>query len=234
MFDSKKLIAYRNQYSDKQLEEKYNVFIEMIQSLFSDSDRVDSILGLHEYMAEHLIMAPASGIVWYHNVYYGGYIDHVTNVINNVKLMAALFYKQGGKINFKQEEMVFAALFHDFGKLGTYKDPYYIPQESEWHIKNKGELFVTNEALDKITVTDRSLLMLQEYAIKYSQTEWLAIKTSDGMYDETNKYYLVANIPGHKLKTNLPYVLHWADHMASVQEYDKWKYTTEEKETEKG
>ena len=43
------------------------------------------------------------------------------------------------------------------------------------------------------------------------------------MYDEANKPYFVARSAQAKLKTNLPVILHHADHMASIIEYERWR-----------
>jgi hypothetical protein len=67
-------------------------------------------------------------------------------------------------------------------------------------------------------VTDRSLFLLQHFEIKYNQKECLAIKLSDGMYDDANIDYLKSFNPGNGLKTELPRVVHWADHMSCVLE----------------
>ena len=46
--------------------------------------------------------------------------------------------------------------------------------------------------------------------------------------DEANKSYYISYNPDWQLKSNLPYVLHQADMMASHIEYDKWKYRGKE------
>jgi hypothetical protein len=43
------------------------------------------------------------------------------------------------------------------------------------------------------------------------------------MYDDANKPYFVARSAQAKLKTNLPLLLHHADHMASQIEYERWR-----------
>jgi hypothetical protein len=53
--------------------------------------------------------------------------------------------------------------------------------------------------------------------------EYQAIKIHDGMYDDANKPYFVSRSPQAKLKTNLPIILHHADHMASIIEYERWR-----------
>ena len=64
---------------------------------------------------------------------------------------------------------------------------------------------------------------MQKYDIKLSWNEYQAIKIHDGVYDEANKPYFIARSAQAKLKTNLPLILHHADHMASQIEYEHWR-----------
>jgi hypothetical protein len=56
-----------------------------------------------------------------------------------------------------------------------------------------------------------------------SWNEYQAIKINDGMYYDSNKPYYVARSAQAKLKTNLPIVLHHADHMAAQIEFERWR-----------
>ena len=71
-----------------------------------------------------------------------------------------------------------------------------------------------------MTVPDRSLKLLADRGIKVSDNEWYGIKLHDGMYEEANKPYYVSWNPDSALRTNLPYVLHQGDMMASKIELD--------------
>ena len=51
------------------------------------------------------------------------------------------------------------------------------------------------------------------------------------MYDDANKPYFVARSAQAKLKTNLPIILHHADHMAAQIEFERWR--NKDKETPK-
>jgi hypothetical protein len=64
-------------------------------------------------------------------------------------------------------------------------------------------------------VPDLSIWLLQEYNVKMSWTEYQSIKIHDGLYDDANKPYFIARSAQARLKTNLPIILHHADHMAS-------------------
>ena len=50
----------------------------------------------------------------------------------------------------------------------------------------------------------------------------IAIKCTDGLYDESNKPYFISRSKDSKLKTNMPYVMHQADSMAARIEYEMW------------
>ena len=68
--------------------------------------------------------------------------------------------------------------------------------------------------------------------IKVNLKETLAIKCSDGLYDEANQYYLKVFDAKRSLKNHLPYIIHWADHMATQAEYDEWKRGDEDQKEE--
>jgi hypothetical protein len=126
---------------------------------------------------------------------------------------------------YTEEELVFVALHHDLGKLGfPGKDgEVYIPNDSEWHIKNQGKIFKHNENNPFALVNDMSLWLLQHYGIPVSFNEMLGIKCTDGLYDEANKPYFISRTKDSKLRTNLPYVMHQADLMAARVEFEKWR-----------
>jgi hypothetical protein len=134
-----------------------------------------------------------------------------------------MFEEGGGIVNFTDEELLFAAFHHDLGKLGDGKEPYYLPQTSEWHQKNKLEFFTHNPKLQYFDVTDRAFWLLNQYGIQYSQKEQLGIHMADGLYNEATKKYWISYNEDFQLKTDLPYILHWADHMATRQENSEYR-----------
>jgi hypothetical protein len=169
-------------------------------------------------------MAPASAKEHYHNAYPGGYMDHIMNVLTTSFGVKKLYEARGGTIDFEDEELAFATIHHDLGKLGDKQQgEYYLIQESEWHRKNKGEIYKFNSELQYMDVTDRALFILQQYGIVCTWKETLAIKLSDGLYHEANKSYLMSYNPDHELKTNLPRIVHVADYISCRCEYDMWK-----------
>jgi len=86
-----------------------------------------------------------------------------------------------------------------------------------------GRMYKHNENIPFTMVPDLSIYLLQKYDIKLSWNEYQAIKIHDGVYDDANKPYFIARSAQAKLKTNLPLILHHADHMASQIEYEQWR-----------
>lgn len=216
------------EYTEQQLEENYNRFIGLIKKIFNNNqDRLEKLLHMYSFdeLGQELIIAPASGKLHYHNAYPGGYMDHVMNVCKNSLKMKKLYEEGGGIIDFTDEELLFSALHHDLGKLGDGKNPYYIPQENEWHRKNKNEVFSQNGVIQRMNITHRALFLLQHYEIKYTLNEMLGIMLADGMYEEANKDYYVVYGEEYQLKTDLPYIVHWSDHMSCRQENSNYKRT---------
>jgi len=208
-------------YTESELEQNYTRFMQFIEDTF-EGDRQEKLLYLYGTdegcFGLRALTAPASSREHFHNAYDGGYIDHVMNVCRAVRGVRLLFEKLGGPVDFTDDEMMFSALNHDLGKLGNLKGEQYLPNDSEWHRKNQGLLYKMNEDIQWMTVTDRTLFLLQHFGIKYTEKEQLAIKLSDGMYDESNEQYLKANSKIRELKTTLPRIVHWADHIATTVE----------------
>jgi hypothetical protein len=200
------------------IEQHYATFMEYINA----DPRAEQLNVMYEVLRDELVSAPASSRSAFHNCFPGGYIDHVLRVTTSALKVTSLYKALGGVIDFTKQELIFAALHHDLGKLGTEDGPYYVTQDSDWHRK-RGELYKNNDAIQYFRAPERGLVMLQKYGVTVTEKEWLAIKLSDGMYDDSNKAYLMSYSP-HAMKTNLPYIIHWADHMASKVEKDATQF----------
>ena len=213
-------------YTEQQLKANYDKFISFVKKAFANQpDRLEKLLYMYseDQLGMELLMAPASGKAHFHSAYVGGYIDHVMNVCKNAIGQMKQFKENGGIIDFEVEELLFAALHHDLGKLGDLGKPYYVEQESDWHRKNQGSLFKQNPSINYFDVTHRALWLLQEYGIKFTQKEMLGIMLADGLYNKGNEKYFISYDENFQLKTELPYLLHWADHMSCRIENSEYK-----------
>ena len=164
---------------------------------------------------------PAAHKKEYHSAFPGGYVDHVNRVVKSSLKLYDLWEEMGCDMStFTKEELVFSAINHDIGKMGSKENEAYIPQTDQWRKDKLGEDYMFNKKLPYCSVPDRGLFLLQQHDISYSFNEMLAIQTHDGLYDQANDKYLKAYMPEQKPRTSLPYILHQADLMAARIEFE--------------
>ena len=205
----------------EQIEKNWNKHLKIVDHYVTD--RKDAVHAMLKDLSEIYIMAPASGKTWYHNAFPGGYVDHVNRVVEFAVKQKNLYQDMGGTIDFSEEELVFSALFHDLGKIGTKEQASYLPQTDKWRQDKLQEMYTPNGDLDFMLVPDRSIFTLQQYGIKLTQREFLAIRLHDGVFDDANKAYFFTNNPNSRMKSNIVNILHSADFLASKIEFDMWK-----------
>ena len=220
------------QLTETQITDNYKTLRKIINDTFSGL-RLDKLNHMYDDLEDRMVVAPASSVEHYHNSKVGGYVEHILHVIKFSQQIKKVWEQAGATIDFTDEELIFAAMHHDLGKVGDeLGNEFYTPNESEWHIKNQGKIYNVNPEIEHMDVTDRSFFLLQEYGIKYSKQEFYGIRLADGMYVKANEAYLKTSIPTSMLRTHLPIIIHQADMMATYYERDMWK-TGNKKETEK-
>ncbi len=205
----------------EQIQKNYEKHLKIIDTYIGD--RKDDVKAMISSMEDTYVMAPASGKSWYHNAFAGGYVDHVNRVVEYAVKQSRLYEEMGGTIDYSEEELVFAALFHDLGKIGDGVKANYLPQTDKWRQDKLSEMYLNNPDLDFMLIPDRSLFILQNNGIRVSQREFLGIRLHDGVFDEANKAYFFSYQEASRQKTSIISVLHSADFLASKVEYDMWK-----------
>ena len=215
------------QLTEQQIVDNWNKLMQIIEDTFS-GDRKSKLIKMYTYFEDRMSVAPASGKAAYHNAMVGGYVEHVLHVTDCALQIKKLWESNGAMINFTDEELIFAAIHHDLGKVGDLNQDYYIPQDSEWHRKNRGEIFKHNPKLQYMTVTDRAIFLLNHFGISMSEWEYIGLRLTDGLYEDGNKTYLMSYNPDWSLKSNIAYILHQADMMATHIEFDEWQRADEE------
>jgi len=218
-----------NQLTVEQLESNWDKLRDLITQTF-EGDRLVNLNEMYDYFEDRMCMAPASGKEHFHYAHVGGYVEHVLHIIDYALQIKELWKQNGATINFTDEELIFAAMHHDLGKVGDMDKDYYIPQENDWYRKNRGEIFTHNPELSYMTVTDRAIFLLNKFGVDMSENEYLGLRLTDGLYEEANKNYYISYNPDWSLKSNIAYILHQADLMAARIEYDEWKRDEEEEE----
>lgn len=216
-------------FDAQQLLDNYNEFRSIVNKAFeSNPERLQKLNEMYDHFEERMVYTPASSTAHFHNAFPGGYIDHVIRVTKNAMKILKLQTELGiNTSNISRESLIFCALHHDLGKLGTVNEDLYILNDSEWHVKNQGKNYKYNPNIHWMDLNTRTFYLLNQFGIKCSEEEWIGIKLTDGMYDDDNKKYYVKFEDDHVLKTALPHILHQADINAARFEYERWKQSTE-------
>lgn len=193
---------------------------------FETPGRAGKLTGMYVDLNQSLRDSPASAKVQYHNAFPGGYLDHVLRVIKTAHLVKRLYTHIGGSPDCTDEEITFAAMHHDLGKLGDDEGPVYVTEEDSFWQK-KGSYFNYNDNRQRLGTFERTVYMLQKYGVTFTKNEMVGMKMADGPFDPANKTYFEAPAPfAHK--SQIGYIIHWADFMSAQSEKDRVRKHYEE------
>ena len=127
--------------SPTKIKENWNKLITIINDTFS-GERKEKLINMYNHFEDRMILAPASGSEHFHNCFPGGYVQHILNIVHFSKQFYQVWKNNGAYVdNFTEEEVVFAAMHHDLGKVGDLENDHYIPNPSDWHRKNQGKIY---------------------------------------------------------------------------------------------
>ena len=211
------------QLTPEEIQHNWGNLRQLIDANFT-GERLERLNEMYDFFEERMCLAPASGREHFHNAHPGGYVEHVLHITQFVQQIYRLWGQNGAKIdNFTEEELIFAALHHDLGKVGNLVEDNYIENDSDWHRKNQGLIYKHNPKIDYMTITDRACWILQHFNVNMTENEYIGLRLTDGLYEEANKGYYMNYSKDNQLTTNMAYILHQADMMASKIEFDQWK-----------
>ena len=92
--------------------------------------------------------------------------------------------------NIDQISIIKAGLLHDLGKVGDINSSLYVEQDSDWHREKLGQMYKFNENTPKMSVSHRTLYILQHFGICLTNDEWLAVQLAGGSHFEENRFYV--------------------------------------------
>ena len=177
------------QLTPEEIQHNWDNLRQVIDVNFT-GERLERLNEMYDFFEERMCLAPASGREHFHNAHPGGYVEHVLHITQFVQQIYRLWGQNGAKIdNFTEEELIFAALHHDLGKVGNLVEDNYIENDSDWHRKNQGLIYKHNPKIDYMTITDRACWILQHFNVNMTENEYIGLRLTDGMYEDANKGY---------------------------------------------
>jgi hypothetical protein len=182
---------------------KFNEFIEKYVS----RDRSKSIIEFFGERELTLTSSPYSIKSGSVGCFPGGYIITINKLIEVSLVLDRVWEKFSEKRTYTVEELVVSSIFCEIGKLGTNDNPFFIKNDNEWEIKNRGLLYKYNPIYTNIKYSDSSIFTLQKNKITISENEFLSIKLYNSFLDEDNSHYFKYD---NKPKSNLYMILNQA------------------------
>jgi hypothetical protein len=166
--------------STSKIEKNWSTFQSLIIKCCGDAGK-----NLLEELGERMIMCPSSMRKDQIGAYPGGMI--------NTSLDITMQMRKANQINeicADEMSLLRVGLLHDIGKIGDETTDLFSEQDSEWHRDKLGQMYKYNEDLSRMSVSHRTLYLLQRYKIDLSQEEWIAIQLAQGSHFEENRFYV--------------------------------------------
>ena len=140
---------------------------------------------LLDKLGERLVMCPASPRENQYGCHPGGLIEHALATTVMMRTLADAY-----SFDIPVASILKVGLLHEIGKVGNLTQGYFIEQESDWHREKLGQLYKYNEEIPKMSVSHRTLFLLQHFGISLTNDEWLAIQLASGSHFEENRFYV--------------------------------------------
>jgi len=208
--------------TSEQILLRWTTLMEFVDNNF-EGEQKENIKKLFDHFEDRMIDAPASSRPQYHNCFLGGLLDHSVRVVQTALDIYEQFKSMDVKVTASKQDVILAAMFHDLGKIGDLDNPYYIIQTDEWRRNKLREWYTFNNKLEPMSVTDRSLWLLQYFNIELKPEVWKAIKLSDGLFEPGNDRLFRQP----DTRNILHYIVHFADWMSTVAEKQHYQQSLE-------
>jgi len=163
--------------------------------------RREAVTKLDEFLRRDTAWLTSPASTRFHLAHASGLLEHSVNVANTLLKLRSLLAP-----DLPEESCVIVGLFHDLGKVGMPGKPYYLPNTSEWHVRNRGIRYTVNPDIVHMDIATRSLFLLAQH-IPLSDEEAQAVRYHDGQYIVEN------GSVAHK-ETRLTRLLQYADNWA--------------------
>jgi len=166
---------------------------ENIEKIKSNWETYEKLLGrladhninkMIEVLGERILMCPESRISDQPGAYPGGLVEHALSVASTMRKL-----NDSLKMDVSISSIIKASLLHEIGKIGDEENDLFLIQDSDWHRNNLNQNYKYNDDISKMSISHRTLYLLQKFSINLTREEWVAIQISSGSHFEENRFY---------------------------------------------
>lgn len=164
----------------EQIKTNWETFEGLCRRL--SDNRLNKLL---DELGERLVMCPSAPNESQPGSYPGGLIEHSLRVTSNMRVLAKAL-----NMDLQPANILKVGLLHEIGKIGDFSGAYFVEQDSDWHREKLGQVYKFNDDLNKMSVSHRTLFLLQHFGVELSKDEWIAIQLAGGSHFEENRFYV--------------------------------------------
>lgn len=143
-------------------------------------ERRDAVARFEQFLRTRTSWSTSPASTRFHLCREGGLVEHSLNVATTILRLRPVLAP-----DLSEESCVIVALYHDVGKVGAPGQPYYLPNPSEWHVRNRGVRYIINPDLVHMDIATRSLFLIAPH-VPLTDEEAQAVRYHDGQYIEEN------------------------------------------------
>lgn len=145
----------------------------------------ENISRMIDSLGERLAICPVGRSKAEAGSYPGGLIEHSLKVASTMRKL-----NESLDFNLPMQSILKVSLLHDIGRVGDETSDLLVEQDSDWHREKLGQNYKFNEDLPKMSVSHRTLYLLQKFGIQLTRDEWVSIQISGGSHFEENRFYV--------------------------------------------
>jgi len=148
----------------QKIDKNYEKLQELSCKIGNEKTR-EAVQKLLNDIKQRFAYAPSSTKIEFAGAYPGGLVQTSMLVLRSlIQMNDAL------QANIPLDDMIITGIFFNIGKIGTEDKEYYLPQESEWHRVNLGQMYKINtEISEAISPNVRSLWWLNNADIPLTE-----------------------------------------------------------------
>lgn len=188
--------------AETQILNNFAIYQKLLGMLGS---RKEKVLDFVDKYADRISTCPAHNMSNRSTASPGGLVFHSLTTFKIAKKVV-----EASSLSVNAESLLLVCLLHDIGKMGDETNDYYIPQTSDWHLK-QGHLYTWNPEVSKMSHPHRSLYLIQRMGIVLNNDEWIAILCQNGTSNNETSFY-------QGTENNLAVVLQTAIRLANASE----------------
>jgi hypothetical protein len=138
------------------VKDNYDRTIDTFKEIATEKDH--PLFLLLDGMGERYALCPATSRKEYYSSFPGGLAYHNLHMFFWMKKFTEIIAPK----QFSDGQLFEISILHEIGKLGDLEHEYYLPKNSDWHMKN-GIFYEVNPKIQFMRIPDRSLYLAQEY-----------------------------------------------------------------------